>query len=223
MSTDGARPIPIPLAWDEVVPDRPFAALDRTADDLATLGRMLSRLRRAVAEPRPDDRRDDHVTDREDGGIHHIVLPSVEAARAAGTMATVGFFGQARLDVDHAPIIELEQALIADMAETHGIVAYHNVFWPGTGWGNLVVFRDHEARAGWGHDPRHADAVRRSPAHYHSIRLHVGTLLRRAHRRRLDRAHPDPLPRLRLDADLASPPDDRRRLTSRSDRSRGTR
>jgi hypothetical protein len=168
----------IELAPDVDLPDRPFTALARTADDLATLGRMLARQRRLVAEAEAsaDDRRDEHLTDAEDGGIHHIVLPSLAAARAAGDMATVGFFGQARLEVDHEPIVELEHALIASMTPADGVIAYHNVFWPGTGWGNLVVFRDQASRSGWGHDPRHGDAVGRSPRHYHSIRLHIGAL-----------------------------------------------
>lgn len=191
------RPASIELAPDAELPDRPFTAIGRTADDLATMTRMLARLRRFVAESAGEagdagatgapgdpgapgdvapDRRDDHVTDPEDGGIHHIVLPSVAAAREPGDMATVGFFGQARLDVDHAPIVELEHALIASMAPADGVIAYHNVFWPGVGWGNLVVFRDQASRSGWGHDPRHGEAIRRSPAHYHSVRLHIGAL-----------------------------------------------
>ena len=88
----------------------------------------------------------------------------------------VGFFGQARRQVDHTPIMEPEAALIADMPSTPGLVAYYNAFDPNDGWGNLVL-RGPRRRACLGGDPRHVEAVRRSPAHYHSIRLHHATAI----------------------------------------------
>jgi hypothetical protein len=161
------------------VGDRPFAALASTRDDLAVMERMLERLRRhieAVAVGTAERSRDDHVVDADDAGIHRIVVTDVDQAREARDRVVVGFFGQARLDVDHRPIVELESALIADMAAAAEPLVYYNVHWPGVGWGNIVVFADADAERGWGRDPRHHEAVARSPAHYHSIRLHVGTV-----------------------------------------------
>ncbi len=168
----------IHLAPDEVVPGRPFTAVELGALDLAIMGRMLARLRRHVRETLGPGsaRRDDRFTDASDGGIHRIVIPDSVALAARSDLAVVGFFGQARMDVDHTPIVDLEGALTGDMAPGSGPLVYDNVFWPGEGWGNLVLFRDRAAKDAWGGDPRHAQAVARAPLHYHSIRLHNGVL-----------------------------------------------
>jgi hypothetical protein len=112
----------------------------------------------------------DKVTDP-DASVHTMVIPDI-GALGTNDLFGVGFFGQARRGVDHAPIMELEAALIDDMPRTPGLVAYYNAFYPTAGWGNLVLFRDHATERTWGADPRHVEAVRRSADHYHSIRLH---------------------------------------------------
>jgi hypothetical protein len=172
----------IRLRSEERVPGRPFAAVDWTRDDGAVLARMWTRLRshaRAHAADATGDRID-KVTDR-DASVHTIVLPDLAGVHRAGDLFGVGFFGQARLGVDHAPIMVLEAALISDMPNTNGLVAYYNAYYPEAGWGNIVLFRDEATERAWGDDPRHIEAVRRSGAHYHSIRLHharaIGGLL----------------------------------------------
>ena len=170
----------IELGADETVADRPFAALDRTGEDGEVLRQMWARLRSHVqglgaAADRPEHRLD-RATDA-DGSVHTMVLPNMRRAMASNDLFGVGFFGQARHQVDHTPIIELEAALIADMPSTPGLVAYYNAFDPSAGWGNLVLFEDQGVERAWGGDPRHVDAVRRSPAHYHSIRLHHATAI----------------------------------------------
>lgn len=173
----------IELRADERVADRPFAAPDRTTKDGEVLERMWARLRAHVATvavegARAPDRRD-RVIDA-DGSVHTIVLPRLARAGTADLFG-VGFFGQARHQVDHTPIMDLEAALIADMPRTPGLVAYYNAFVPTDGWGNLVLFESHAVERRWGGDPRHVEAVRRSSTHYHAIRLHharaVGGLL----------------------------------------------
>ena len=159
------------------VEGRPFASLASTRGDLAIMERMLERLRRHIESMPAEERsRDDQFTDGDDEGVHRIVITDTARVREAGDPVVVGFFRQARLEVDPRPIIELESALIADMPGESSPLVYYNVHWPGVGWGNIVVFTDPEAERGWGQDPRHRDAVARSPAHYHSIRLHVGRL-----------------------------------------------
>lgn len=172
----------IRLGSEERVLERPFAAADWTRDDGAVLARMWTRLRghaRAHTADAAGDRID-KVTDR-DASVHTIVLPDLASVHRAGDLFGVGFFGQARLGVDHAPIMALEAALISDMPKTNGLVAYYNAYYPEAGWGNLVLFRDEATERSWGDDPRHIEAVRRSGAHYHSIRLHharaIGGLL----------------------------------------------
>ena len=88
--------------------------------------------------------------DAGDQGTHRIVITDTRRARAPGDLVAVGFFGQARLDVDHRTIVDLESALIADMAAEATPLVYYNVHWPGVGWGNLVLFADEAAERGWG-------------------------------------------------------------------------
>ena len=116
----------IELRADESVAGRPFAAPDWTARDGEVLGRMWDRLRvhvRAVAAAGdgPPNRLD-RVSDA-DASVHTIVLPRLSSALGTTDLFGVGFFGQARHQVDHAPIMELEAALIADMPSTPGLVA----------------------------------------------------------------------------------------------------
>ncbi|HSL75908.1 MAG TPA: hypothetical protein VK867_03115 [Candidatus Limnocylindrales bacterium] len=171
------------LAPGETVEDRPFASPSWTRTDEAILERMWARLRAyagmfrelagkapATARRSANDRSDKLVD--ADGSVHTIVLPNVRRALRSDDLFAVGFFGQARTGVDHTPIMLLEAELIADMWRTEGLVAYYNAFYPEAGWGNLVLFADAAAEAAWGGDRRHAEAVRRSPDHYHSIRLH---------------------------------------------------
>jgi hypothetical protein len=133
---------------------------------------MWARLRRHTRTVAADARdRTDRVTDA-DSSVHTIVLPDLSRALRADDLFAVGFFGQARSGVDHSPIMELEAGLIGGMSTTRGLVAYYNAFYPGAGWGNLVLFSDEVAERAWGDDSRHVEAVRRSPDHYHSLRLH---------------------------------------------------
>lgn len=152
------------------VPGRAFTEVARSRADAAVMTTMLGRLRAHVAAV-DESPRFDRFTDP-DGSQHKIVLPGHLGIQRPGDLFGVGFFGQARTGVDHAPIIDLEAALIDDMPGTRGLVAYYNTFHAATGWGNLVLFEDEDAKSAWGGDRRHADAVARSPAHYHSIRLH---------------------------------------------------
>lgn len=160
-----------------MIEGRAFTDPVRTAGDLAVMERMLGRLRRHVEVDAAPGRRDDRFVDAADGAHHTIIVTDGLAARSAAPLTAVGFFGQARVDVDHGPIVDLEQRLIAGMAGGGAPLVYHNVWWPGEGWGNLVLFRSPEEEAAWGRaDPLHIESVRRSPAHYHSIRLHIGVV-----------------------------------------------
>ena len=171
----------IELGSDDVVADRPFTATDWTRVDEAVLERMWHRLRAHVrrysagsigaSRQRTANDRSDKVVDP-DASVHTIVLPDLRRALRSEDLFAVGFFGQARTGVDHTPIMALEAELIADMWRTDGLVAYYNAYYPEAGWGNLVLFDDMATEQSWGGDARHADAVRRSPDHYHSIRLH---------------------------------------------------
>jgi hypothetical protein len=160
----------IRLGPTEEVADHPFTAVGHGRHDVSVMNRMLDRLRCHVgridlsAGPR-DDRFVDH-------GEHMIVLPNPSLLPSAADLVAVGFFGQARSDVDHGPIVAIEERLVRLMPRTPGLVAYYNVHRPPTEWGNLVLFTGDTAKDGWGDDELHRDAIARSSDHYHSIRLH---------------------------------------------------
>jgi hypothetical protein len=84
----------------------------------------------------------------------------------------VGFFGQAREYVDHRPILDLEQNLIARASVLPGLLAYYNVRFATGQWGNLVLFSTEDDPERVRSDPTHADALARAGDHYHSVRLH---------------------------------------------------
>jgi hypothetical protein len=116
-----------------------------------------------------------HWTDAA-GSAHWLVVPDWEQLAQVAPATAIGFFGQARLDVDHAPILALEHELLARAETIAGLLAYHNVRFADGQWGNLVVFAGMDDPAGMGANVRHAEAVARTPRHYRSLRLHVGTL-----------------------------------------------
>lgn len=142
--------------------DRAFADPAYTRLDLATLERMRVTLRR---RSRPGTWRDAE-------GEHWLVAPEpgrlLEAAPARG----VGFFGQSRAEVDHTPISRLEHELLDRAGRFPGLLAYHNVRFTSGQWGNLVVFADEDGPGHVRDDPTHLEALRLTPSHYHSLRLH---------------------------------------------------
>ena len=59
-----------------------------------------------------------------------------------------------------------------------GLLAYHNVQLADARWGNLVLFRARARQSLMRHEQNHADAIAIAPGHYHSLRLHRGSLTR---------------------------------------------
>jgi hypothetical protein len=92
-------------------------------------------------------------------------------ARSRPTFA-IGFFGQAREQVDHSAILELEQTLLARAASLPGLLAYYNVRFRGGQWGNLVLFAREDGPDFVRSDPTHLEALSRAADHYRSVRLH---------------------------------------------------
>lgn len=169
----------IELGRDETAPGRAFTAPPCSDADLQIMNHMVRRLRvhaRAVVADVPSAAADDRRVLDDSGALHRIVLPDLRSRDCGADLAAVGFFGQARTDVDHTPIGDLEQQLISAMGEGDGLVAYYNLHRPSAGWSNLVLFADAEHRRAWGGDVIHREAVQRACAHYHSIRLHNGVL-----------------------------------------------
>ncbi len=91
-------------------------------------------------------------------------------------VAAVGFFGQIRPEVNHGPIMDLENELIDQLPATPGLLTYYNLHRPKLGYGNLVLFVSEDAKDGWRDNNTHGLAVDKTPDHYYSVRLHNGLI-----------------------------------------------
>ncbi|CAA9532312.1 MAG: hypothetical protein AVDCRST_MAG79-1035 [uncultured Thermoleophilia bacterium] len=160
-------PAVVTLESNDAVPGRPFADPSRTGEDLAT----LRQIRAALVERVRTEPVGGTWVDRA-GAAHLLVLPDAAALAVARPAHAVGFFGQARDEVDHAPIIRIEHDLLDRAASFPGLLAYHNVRFAEARWGNLVVFADDEAPSHVRGDALHLDAIARTGRHYRSVRLH---------------------------------------------------
>lgn len=163
------------LAPHDLTPERPFAAIEHTHTDLAILRAMrrtlAARLRAGSVPPA-----DAGSLSEADGTEHWICVPCPSALAAMGPVAAVGFFGQARADIDHGPIVVREHDIVARAAGFGGLLTYYNLRLADGRYGNLVLF---DAPPSKGHvtlDPVHAEAVSLTPRHYHSLRLHHAEL-----------------------------------------------
>jgi hypothetical protein len=161
------------LGRDDVVSERPFCDPARTADDTATLELVRAGLRLRVAGGNTSGRWQDR------GGATHLTVVPAPAALAGQAPATaIGFFGQARVGIDHSAILDLEHAILRRATSFRGLLAYDNVFFPSRRqWANLVVFVSDDDPAALAGDPEHLSAVALAPAHYSSLRLHRFRLL----------------------------------------------
>ena len=113
---------PIPLAPDERVPTRAFSDPETTARDLDVLSGIRAAQRGRLGEGQGGGTWVDRT-----GATHWLVAPRPEQALDRMPCLAVGFFGQARSDVDHTIIVQLEHAMLARAQEILGLIAYHNV------------------------------------------------------------------------------------------------
>ena len=156
----------VSLSPDEAVLGREFTDPARSFDDLAVLGRirtsLVARVRAGLGGGAWTGA----------GESHWLVVPDLRTLMRSRPAFGVGFFGQAREDVDHRPILDLEQELLARAPLFPGLLAYYNVRF-GTGqWGNLVLFRREDDPLRVRSDPTHLEALARTADHYRSVRLH---------------------------------------------------
>ena len=160
--------VTVSLSTDARVPGRAFADPGHLASDTAVLEDVRRVMRMRVSEAGRGG------TWCEPAGDEHLlVLPSLSALRATRPAVAVGFFGQARDDVDHAPIVALEHNLLRRALAFRGLLAYHNVRLAAAHlWGNLVVFADRDAPGELARDDEHRLSIQAASHHYHSLRLH---------------------------------------------------
>lgn len=168
--TGAAVPV-VSLAANEQVPGRAFADPVATLGDLAVIAAI-----RAAQRDRIEGKQGSGTWIDRDGATHWLVAPRPELVVDPSRCLAVGFFGQARRDVDHAIIVSLEHEMLSRAEAIPGMLAYHNVQLANAQWGNLVLFEEDTDTTFMRSETHHADAIRRAPAHYHSLRLHRGIL-----------------------------------------------
>jgi hypothetical protein len=157
------------LGKDERIAGRAFSDPAHTGRDLVTLGLLRAALRRAAI-----DQRARVLRFADDVGEHTVSVPDWAALESRRPIAVIGFFGQAREEVDHAAIVALEHQIVARASTFPGLLAYHNARLRSGEWGNMVLFASRADAAAVTGDAVHADAVERTPRHYASLRLHRG-------------------------------------------------
>jgi hypothetical protein len=161
------------------VAGRPFAAAMRTRSDAGVMREMLSR-ERVVARVWAEERATGGWTGkyRSDRRHHWLAVPDREALVAAEQATAVGFFGQRREDVDHTELFALEQEIVDGLAAyaAAGLLSYYNMRRPNGRYGNLILFRTRDVPQAWRTNPVHERAVTIAPRHYHSARLHRGSV-----------------------------------------------
>jgi hypothetical protein len=169
----------VQLAPDALVEGRPFAAPENTVQDLAVMRDMLERMR-AVARgwlESPPEGPGALVRETDAAGLRTwIRAPDRGALLAAAELATVGFFGQARHDVDHAPIHELEERIVDSLDDVPFVLSYFNLELPDERYGNLVLCAAPDVPVSWRTHELHSRAVGLAPRHYYSARLHRGNI-----------------------------------------------
>jgi hypothetical protein len=171
----------IVLAPDEVVPGRPFADPAHTRREEAALRQLLvhERERARVWAGESPSRTDVVIRESDPEGRRHLlVVPDTDALLDTSDPVVVGFFGRPRSDVDASVLFDLEEELIAGMGAyaAGGLLSYYDVELVKGSYGNLILFATADGPAHWGENPVHRRAVEISPANYHEIRLHQGTL-----------------------------------------------
>jgi hypothetical protein len=173
-------PAEIVLGQHETVPDRPFTDPAHTVEDEGTLQRLLAQQRaraRAWRADRSWGKVGAVIRDRDREGFRHLlVVPDPEALLAAQSPTVVGFFGRPRANADVPLLFELEEELIAGMRSAPGLLSYYDVELVKGAYGNLILFATPEGPSKWRENAVHRRAVSISPASYHEIRLHRGTL-----------------------------------------------
>jgi hypothetical protein len=172
----------IELGPGEEVPARPFTDPSHTRREEEALRLLLAHEReraRAWCDEPFEGRRDVIIKETDSAGLRHLlVVPETHALIEARNLLVVGFFGRPREDADTDLLFDLEEKLVAGMADyaPHGLLSYYDLELVKGAYGNLILFAKPEGPARWGENPVHREAVSISPRNYHEIRLHQGAV-----------------------------------------------
>jgi hypothetical protein len=162
-----------------VIDALPFTDPANTEHDAAVMRDMLGRMRAFargwLESPPPGPGALVREADAA-GNRTWIRVPDRDALLAAGELTTVGFFGQARADVDHDPIHRLEEAIVDTLELVPGVLSYFDLALAHGVYGNLILCDSPDAAVRWHEHDIHAEAVELAPRHYHSARIHNGVV-----------------------------------------------
>jgi hypothetical protein len=170
------------LGPDEAVPGKSFADPVHTRHDQEVMGQLLENERertRFLTDDWSDGRKDVVIRETDPDGLRHLlVVPDTRALLEARSPTVVGFFGRPRLDADVAGLFRLEEELVAGMGAyaAGGLLSYYDLELVKGAYGNLILFATPDGPGTWRENAVHRRAVDISPANYHEIRLHLGTL-----------------------------------------------
>ncbi|HWM14298.1 MAG TPA: hypothetical protein VNO56_07440 [Gaiellaceae bacterium] len=167
----------IVLGPEETVPGKSFTDQEHTRRDEEALRHLLEHERERARLLAGE--RDVLIRETDPDGLRHLlVVPDTSALLDAPDPTVVGFFGRPRADADEPLLFELEEELIAGMGAyaADGLLSYYDVELVKGAYGNLILFASREGPLRWRENPVHHRAVEISPANYHEIRLHQGTL-----------------------------------------------
>jgi hypothetical protein len=167
----------IVLGPDETVPGKAFADPVHTQRDEEALRHLLKHERERARLLAGET--DVLVRETDPDGLRHLLfVPDTRALLDAADPTVVGFFGRPRSDADEPLLFELEEELVAGMGAyaADGLLSYYDVEFVKGAYGNLILFASPDGPRKWRENPVHHRAVEISPANYHDIRLHQGTL-----------------------------------------------
>jgi hypothetical protein len=170
------------LGPEELLSDRPFtdpANTEREADIMRAMLDYERGLARSWEEAGSNAPAKIVSNENDEAGLRHLlVVPSTQALIDSADLTAIGFFGKAREGVDHEVLFGLEEELVARMERYGevGLLSYYDVelALPKGSYGNLILFSTPEVPEEWYRDEVHRRAVKLSPGHYHTVRLHKG-------------------------------------------------
>ena len=161
------------------VEGKPFTRPSETQHDAALMAAMLglerARARSWAATPTGQT----IVEERDQAGLRHfLAVPEPGALLAAHDVTAIGFFGEAREGRDDELLFELERAVVASfpLYASQGLLSYYDRELEGSAFANLILFSTPDVPSEWYANAAHERAVETSPQHYHSVRLHKGSI-----------------------------------------------
>ena len=168
------------LGPGDVVPGRPFTAVEMTTLDLGILHGILADVRSVVVEVEEGIRELEpyqKLAWKVGGLTHRLLVCDQDRLRSHPGLCVVGFFGEKRPEKDGWALEEANSRIVGEFRKYPGILAYASVEIAGGKWANMVLHDDPVDVQFWRTSEMHARAVETlSPQHYYNVRLHNGRL-----------------------------------------------